>query len=400
MSHNEEMEKLPLSSPGSEKEDESDPVVSLNDPFLEIVIPEGEPTLFTAVRLGDTDMIDRQLRQELDLNMKAEGEACKIKNQSMAHRVSSTHYAVLHLATLHSSKQVIEKLLDHGADIDVLDEQHRTPLHFAVVANRTPVVRFLISRGANLDIQSSSGRTPLLEAVINESYTIAEILIKSGANLELADTKGTAVLHQLCFSRNPNLYLIELVLKNKGNPNVTNLKGGTPLMFASSMKKYFSVKMVELLFKYGADINQTDKQGRAAIHFVVEMKTNSQAVDNVLTYLIRHGASTHIVDRNGVSLLDMAMKNTSLPTIRVLLLIDNPRDVEKMMNYPQMTYVFTLLPDFKQWVENELYNPRPLMRLCRGTIRACLSPNNLTRVSELDIPRQLQNFLLGYDILK
>ena len=43
--------------------------------------------------------------------------------------------------------QMIDLLLDHGAFIDILDEQHRTPLHFAVVANRIPVINLLIARG-------------------------------------------------------------------------------------------------------------------------------------------------------------------------------------------------------------------------------------------------------------
>ena len=42
---------------------------------------------------------------------------------------------------------MIQTLLEHGADIDILDEQHRTPLHFAVVACRMPVIKFLILKG-------------------------------------------------------------------------------------------------------------------------------------------------------------------------------------------------------------------------------------------------------------
>lgn len=378
---------------------ESDSIVRMQDPLLEIVVPEGEPTMFSAVRFGDMEMINRQLHLGFDLNLKTQDDAYKVKSLTMSHRISSTHYAVLHLAALHSTTKVIEKLLESGADIDILDMQQRTPLHFAVVANRIPVVKLLIAKGANIDVQSSSGRTPLLEAVINGSFEVAVILIQSGAQLDLVDTKGTSVLHHLCFSRDPNLHIIEMVLQHKGNPNITNLKGGTPLMFASTLKKHFSVKLIKLLLEYGADINQTDNHGRAAIHFVVELKTTFNFTDNILLFLIKNGASVDIIDKNGLTLLDMAMKNSSLPTIKCLLLMDCPRNTFHILNNPQMVYVCDMVPEFKDWLNKELFNPRPLMRLCRGKIRSCLSPDNLTKVDKLDIPRQLQNFLLGYDIV-
>lgn len=68
--------------------------------------------------------------------------------------------------------------------------------------------------GADINARSSSGRTPLLEAVISEQYEIARMLIEAGADLDVTDTKGSSVLHQLCFTRRPNMDFIRFVLSS------------------------------------------------------------------------------------------------------------------------------------------------------------------------------------------
>lgn len=104
-------------------------------------------------------------------------------------------------------------------------------------------------------------------------------------------------------------------------------------------------------------------------------------------------------------MLDHALKTMALPTIKCLLRCDCPRDVKYIMEHPQVVYLCEQVPAFRQWLMNELYTPRSLMRLCRSTLRACLSPDNLTKVHTLDIPRQLQDFILcrnlrGVDVLQ
>ncbi|XP_060608178.1 ankyrin repeat domain-containing protein 7-like [Ruditapes philippinarum] len=379
-------------------DDQFDSMIKMNDPFLEILIPEGEPSIYSAIRYGDDDMVKRQIHEGVDLNRKFEGGIYKIKNNTMAHRMQTKCYSVLHLAALHSSCQVIETLLDNGSDIDILDEQHRTSLHFAIVACRTSVIKLLIAKGANIDVQSSSGRSPLLESVINGSFDIAKILIEAGAQLDLVDTKGTSVLHQLSFNRDINLSMIQLVLEKKGDPNIKNHKGGTPLMFAASLKRHFSVDLIKLLLQYGADINLTDNNGRSAIHFAVEHKSTFKHLVNILFFLIQHGASINTPDKSGKMVLDHAIKTMALSTVKCLLKADCPRNVSQIMESPNIVYLCEQVPDFKHWLMEELYQPRSLMRLCRGTLRDCLSPANLTKLHLLDIPRQLQDFLLCKDL--
>ena len=54
------------------------------------------------------------------------------------------------------------------------------------------------------------------------------------------------------------LMALEFLFAEKGNPNIQNLRGGTPIMLAASMKRHFSVDLIKLLLHYGADINMVN----------------------------------------------------------------------------------------------------------------------------------------------
>jgi hypothetical protein len=85
--------------------------------------------------------------------------------------------------------EVINLLLDHGADVNAQDRQGWTPLHHAVRGNQIAVVRQLIGRGANLEIRGYLGRTPLLMAAQLGQGEIFEILVRGGADI---NSKSTA----------------------------------------------------------------------------------------------------------------------------------------------------------------------------------------------------------------
>ncbi|WP_122440539.1 ankyrin repeat domain-containing protein [Mycobacterium attenuatum] len=55
------------------------------------------------------------------------------------------------------------RLLDAGADVNVIDEQGVTALHFAAKGESDEVVRLLPDAGADVDASSNKGETPLIQ---------------------------------------------------------------------------------------------------------------------------------------------------------------------------------------------------------------------------------------------
>ena len=104
---------------------------------------------------------------------------------------------------------IITFLIDHGADINALTENHLTPLHYALVhhqyeeTNLFNIIQYLVSNGASLNIPNCEyGLTPLMAAVLHSNELTVQYLINKGANVNLRNKFGNtaAQLAEQCHS--------------------------------------------------------------------------------------------------------------------------------------------------------------------------------------------------------
>ena len=84
---------------------------------------------------------------------------------------------------------IVEILLDAGAEINAEGVDNMTPLHQAAWQGHLKVIEILIDRGAVLDIKTEeTQRTPLDLALKFENYEAVELLINAGANTDILYT--------------------------------------------------------------------------------------------------------------------------------------------------------------------------------------------------------------------
>lgn len=95
----------------------------------------------------------------------------------------------LHVAAARGYHDVVQKLLDLGANILATDKEGNTSLHWAV--NRMEMVELLLGAGAPMDAVNRNGNTALHEAVRRE-YPSALMLIKRGAKSGIINQDGHA----------------------------------------------------------------------------------------------------------------------------------------------------------------------------------------------------------------
>lgn len=153
-----------------------------------------------------------------------------------------------------------------------------TALLFAARAGHIEASRILIDAGANVNETVGDGTSVLVLAVMNGHYELAAMLVDKGADPN-ADAQGWTALHQLVWTRRPNLMRpvpfplpsgtmtdLDLVkalvarganinarLKkepNDGNRNVLKRIGATPFLLAA---KAADVDMMRTLVAAGAD---------------------------------------------------------------------------------------------------------------------------------------------------
>ena len=92
------------------------------------------------------------------------------------------HVTLLHDMAQEGDQQKALLLLDHGADMDAIDEEyHSTPLGFAARWGQKEMVLLLLSRAADPNRSGAAWSTPLAWARKKKHHEIEQILIKAGA---------------------------------------------------------------------------------------------------------------------------------------------------------------------------------------------------------------------------
>jgi ankyrin repeat protein len=85
----------------------------------------------------------------------------------------------LHLASSKGSDTTVNLLLRHGADVNAQDVRLSTPLHLAASSRSAlegGVVHLLLSSGANVDAHDDHGQTPIQIASSSGLSEITELL--------------------------------------------------------------------------------------------------------------------------------------------------------------------------------------------------------------------------------
>ena len=78
--------------------------------------------------------------------------------------------------TLDMFLDTIRFLLEHGADVDALDDDHATPLHVASYYGCAKGARLLLEHGANVHLEDKKGRTPFQAAEEGGRRNITQLL--------------------------------------------------------------------------------------------------------------------------------------------------------------------------------------------------------------------------------
>ena len=72
--------------------------------------------------------------------------------------------------------ELMELLLEYGADVNSQDAWGKTALHYAAEGNNIKYVKFFLDRGARVDIQNIDGKTPATLAAAHQNIRVCQLL--------------------------------------------------------------------------------------------------------------------------------------------------------------------------------------------------------------------------------
>lgn len=99
--------------------------------------------------------------------------------------------SILMMAALKSHVDVARTLIERGAAIN---KDGWTPLHYAATGGNTDIMNMLLDKGAQLDARSPNGTTPLMMAARYGSTKAVELLLQKGADPKLTNEQKLTAL--------------------------------------------------------------------------------------------------------------------------------------------------------------------------------------------------------------
>jgi ankyrin repeat protein len=197
-------------------------------------------------------------------------------------------------------------------------------LHFATYIGILPIIDLLIQdEEVEIDVEDDEGKTPLCWAIeypldlpeekLGERSSVAQLILQAGANVKSQDyTVGATLLHWSV--RYHKDQIAEQLIRAGANVNAQDYQMQTPLHWAAE-DSYLGDRMADLLLKNGAYIDAIDDSGQTPLHVALEHDR-----DNVMILrLLEANASTHAMERNGMTPLLSALERSNYEAAELLL---------------------------------------------------------------------------------
>jgi hypothetical protein len=231
-------------------------------------------------------------------------------------------------------QQVVQLLVDHGADINIADKDGVTPLEHARARGFTTIERILLAasersasqardqqliaaadrgdleavkqllaQGANVRAQDDRGRTALIAAAYRNDLAIADALIQAGADVNVQDkTRQSAYL---IATSDGYVELLKRTLQAGADVHRTDSFNGTGLIRAADRGH---VEIVRELLKTDIKIDHVNNLGWTALLEAIILGDGGLRHTEVVRLLVEAGADVNLADADGATPLALAQR--------------------------------------------------------------------------------------------
>lgn len=201
---------------------------------------------------------------------------------------------------------IVELLLDRGADINSYGRSYGSPLVAAIQGGKESIVQLLLSRGADVDDCDSIGNNPMEEAITKGNLAILCLLLDRGADVNRTNIRkhGLGSLLGVAVGAR-NLEIVRLLLDHGAyvctSQGRLRIDAGSVLGIAAGNG---DLQIIKLLLDRGACVNAWTSQG--PLHIAAH---NTR--ENIVRALISYGAQVDALDEESRTPLCRIVKSSN-----------------------------------------------------------------------------------------
>lgn len=219
-------------------------------------------------------------------------------------------------------RSLAERLIDNGAKVDAYGRPSDTPpLHAAIKQGHLDVVNLLLEKGADVNCLDQRGWTPL-QCSISRGYShISDRLLKATGLTDNLNKDNLTSAHLA--ARLGDVSLLEKVI----DLNKSETGEGKERIFSQPLHEAAAnghLEAVKFLLERDAPIDELDSEGKTAL-FIALSKNHAQ----VVKHLFEHGAKVATGVKYSESALRQAILHANLDATATILQKDeNPNGVD------------------------------------------------------------------------
>ncbi|XP_054012865.1 rabankyrin-5 isoform X2 [Hylaeus anthracinus] len=219
----------------------------------------------------------------------------------------------LHLCCQWGLEQVVQTLIEHGADVNARDAEGKTPVHVAIQNQHSQIISLLLCHPSiDLNKRDKKGLTPFATALTFRNNKAAQaILERLPKAAEQYDNKGRNFLHTAIQKNDMESILFLLSIQVDVNSRVHDVTQTPPLHLAAING---NETLVRSLILADARVNDTDANRNTALHAAA--KAGHAAVASAL---LQNDINFDAVNADGDNALHVAVREGHVSVVRTLL---------------------------------------------------------------------------------
>ncbi|KAF5547710.1 ankyrin protein 3 [Fusarium mexicanum] len=250
---------------------------------------KNESAIWLALSIGHAELV------ELLLDAGADPNTYGIR------RVSA-----LRLAVERGHEKVVKLLLKRGADVNAGGRWEQTPLHCTAEREGTrAIMEALLSFGARIEGRNEWGQTPLFRAVLGASVDEIGFLITQGADVTAQGNDGKTCLHLAMSRISVSLENVRFLLENGARADTRDKSGQTCLHTLACRRTAppSTSDLIQLVTSHGTDINGKDNEGNTPLHLL----SRGRPVETLATLADQLGVNLNARNHLGKTPLHLAV---------------------------------------------------------------------------------------------